>query len=105
MPPGSAPVRRAQVAEPGELQHLVGAAREPRARQPVGAAEEEQVLVDRQVEVERELLRHVADRALHRVGIARRRRGPATSPRPQVGAMSPVSMRMVVDFPAPFAPR
>ena len=30
---------------------------------------------------------------------------PATRPRPEVGVSSPHSIRMVVDFPAPFGPR
>ena len=34
----------------------------------------------------------------------RRRRGPCTEAVPAVGAMKPVSMRIVVDLPAPFGP-
>ena len=44
------------------------------AAETVDAAEEADVLIDRQRLVEREALRHVADAALHAFGIARRRR-------------------------------
>ncbi len=40
-------------------------------RQAVDAAEELEVLLGRQVQVEAELLRHVADGALHLDGLAR----------------------------------
>ena len=54
--------------------------------------------------VEREALRHVADAALDGFGIAPTST-PPTRAVPQVGRSSPHSMRMVVDLPAPLAPR
>ena len=53
------------VRKPGhadsELQPLL----EPRAFDPIDAAEEAQVLHDREIAIERELLRHVADMLAH----------------------------------------
>ena len=82
---------------PGDALALAAAAK------PVGAGEEIQVLGDRELPVERELLRHVAD-ALP----GRRARGaqiePATRSVPPVAGSRPQSMRNVVVLPAPFGP-
>ena len=51
------------------LEHELAARHETFTRQSVDAAEELDVLIDRQRLVERELLRHVADRAFHAFGV------------------------------------
>ena len=83
-----------------------GAARSSAVRvEPVDAAEEADVLIDREQLVEREALRHVADAPLDAFGIAPTRRCRRQSPCRDVGLSSPHSMRIVVDLPAPLLPR
>ena len=50
---------------------------------PYAPPKKSEVLAHGQVQVERELLGHVADGGLHRLGLARRRRVPRPSPRPR----------------------
>ena len=72
----------------------------------VDRAEEAQVLLDREIEVERELLAHVAEPVLPALGVACvTSRPPKPVMRPAVGASRPASMRIVVDLPEPFGPR
>ena len=74
------------------------------ARHPIDAAEEAQVLLDREIAVERKFLRHVADMLPHAFGIARHveagHHGAAAA-----GRSRPQRMRMMVDLPAPLGPR
>ena len=71
----------------------------------VDAAEEAQVLGHRQVAVEREFLRHVADALRARASGFCATSMPATMARPPLGRSRPHRMRMVVDLPAPLGPR
>ena len=57
-------------AEARHLQHELAARFQPRALDAVNAGEEPDVLIDRQVSIEREPLRHVADAALDAFRIA-----------------------------------
>ena len=72
-------------------------------RQLEQARDEVEVLADRQVVVEAELLRHVADLALDRGGLRVMSR-PRQVPEPASGVSSPQSMRIVVVLPLPFGP-
>ena len=64
-----------------------------------------EVLPDRQLGVERERLRHVAD-ALARASCRARRSARRTAaPRPRVAGSRPVSIFIVVVLPQPFEPR
>jgi hypothetical protein len=62
--------RALAAAESRHVEHEVASRREPIGAQPVDAAEEGDVLIDRQLLVQRELLRHVADAPLHAFGVA-----------------------------------
>jgi hypothetical protein len=70
----------------------------------VGAREEVQVLTDRQLPIERELLRDIADRCCRAEArlCAHRLQRPAKLP--AEAGRSPHSMRKVVVLPAPFGP-
>ncbi len=70
----------------------------------VKAGKETQIFNDLEIVVERELLRHVADVLADGFGIAGHIES-GNGARPEVGLSRPHSMRMVVDFPAPFGPR
>ena len=76
----------------------------PRAVQAIGAGEEVEVLGDRELGVERELLRHIAD-LLARRGGAAPQVGAGDLELPLVADSSPQSMRKVVVLPAPLGPR
>ena len=71
----------------------------------VHARDEVEVLRDRQVLVEAELLRHVADAALDLRPPAVRMSKPRHVPLPSSGVSRPQSMRMVVVLPLPLGPR
>ena len=73
-------------------------------RHLVDARDEIQVLDDRQVVVEAELLRHVADLAADRRA-SRMMSRPRQVPLPPSGTSRPHSMRIVVVLPLPLAPR
>ena len=105
-PPGQIAGERVLApSQPRHLEHEVAPRREPLRRQPVDAAEEADVLVDRQELVQREPLRHVADALLHALRIGRHVDAADRSLCPTTGASRPHSMRMVVDLPAPLLPR
>ena len=71
-PPDSVPASCLRCwPKPEALDELVDARPRLRARHVVHGGEEREVLVDREVFVQRELLRHVADAALQRLGVAR----------------------------------
>ena len=72
LPPSAGQVpsqRRLPAAQAGHLEHECPAPREPLPVEPVQAAEERDVLIDRQQFVERKALGHVADPALHPFGV------------------------------------
>ena len=81
-----------------------------RARLAIVSADAEQVrveadvLVHRQIFVQAEALRHIADQMFDAFGIARRRRIRATVAVPASGASTPARMRIVVVLPAPSGP-
>ncbi len=74
------------------------------AAEAVGAREEIQVLADRQLPIERKLLRDVAQMLPRRGARSWRTSTPATFKVPPEGGKSPQSMRNVVVLPAPFGP-
>ena len=97
--------RHAQpIAEGEDVDHLIDLPVLRGPGQSVDPGEEAQILIDAQVAVERELLRHVtqpvpcACRVLAEIFI------PATRPSPSFGLSRPQSMRNVVDLPAPLGP-
>jgi hypothetical protein len=59
------------VCEPRHADRELEPLLEPRALHPIDAAEEVQVLHDREIAIERELLRHVADMLAHTLGKSR----------------------------------
>ncbi len=61
--------------------------------------------LDRQILVQAEALRHVADLALDRRRSRARRSKPRQVPSPSSGVSKPHSMRIVVVLPLPFGPR
>jgi hypothetical protein len=86
------------------LHHLGDAGGNVLRRQPEQAGVQVEILRHRQLGIEREGLRHVAD-ALAHAHVARidlRTEQPA---RPSLAASSPVSIFIVVDLPQPFEPR
>ena len=64
-----------------------------------------EVLPHRQLAIEREALRHVADALAASPCRRRRRRGRTATPRPRWRGSSPVSIFIVVDLPQPLEPR
>ena len=100
-PPGSSRQGVAAPGQAGHVEHKGAPGLELLARETVDAAEEADVLIDG---APRKPLRHVADAALDSLGIAAdvdaadQRNAPRTDGNPH-------SMRIVVDLPAPFAPR
>ena len=91
-----------RVGDPDALERRLDPAREVRPAKAVEAPAERHELARREVRVDVRVLRQEAD-AAHRLGrgdrLAEERRAPA------VGAMSPVSILIVVVLPAPFGPR
>ena len=89
LPPAAGEIARERVlaaAQAGHLDHERAPRFEPRAAQPVDAAEEADVLIDGEQLVEREPLRHVADAPLDAFRIGGRRRCRRRCAVPDVGS-------------------
>jgi hypothetical protein len=87
-----------------ERDQLVVALFERCTAEAVEAAIELEVLMHRQLIVERELLRHVADERLDAVGLLGHVEAADVWRGPPSGSSRPHSMRMTVDLPEPFGP-
>ena len=106
MPPENVETRLvAAVPQPDHLEHLLRALGDDRARHAVELAVEAQVLLGREVGVERRVLEDEADVAAHGRALAHDVEAGDASPRPSVGLASVQRILIVVDLPAPFGPR
>ena len=90
--------------EVGDLQRALDGGLAVRARHAVEVREHEQVLLDRERDVEVVELGHDAAEGARRLRLLRDLGGPRTSISPSSGIACAVSSFIVVDLPAPFGP-
>ena len=106
MPPESRPARRAGTARArsSACSSAIARAARSRARHALQVGVQVEVLLDAQVFVEAEALRHVAERDLHAQRCGAGASSPSTGMRPRVGREQPATRRMSVVLPAPSGP-
>ena len=92
------------IEEAGEPQHVVDAGGEARALQALERPEEPEVVVRRELLVERELLRHESEAPLSPGRCRPRGAAPPTLTSPASGGRRPQTIETVVVLPAPFGP-
>ena len=105
-PPESWPAQPVDGRAPSPVRSIAHSAPLARRapREAVDRGEEVEVLEHRQVLVERELLRHVADAAADLLARRGRRRGRPPRRRPPSARSRPQRIRMSVDLPEPLGP-